>query len=157
MPTAPLTFEFDACNRLPTSCAETMLQLEFVCISSSTTQQHTATEQVSAGVNREFRHRQFGAEMGEKGGGGNLLITLADHSLNLALVGWVDVISVLRPHQHCSILEGSALHLCPLALYHRGCQNGHHVLRKGCNVACHSHKHPCSALHAHSCMIRLLH
>ena len=77
---------------------------------------------------------------------GHSLVTLANHCLNLAFVGWVDVVSVLRPHQHGSVLKGSALHVCPLALYDCGGQNGDHVPGEPCDVACHPHKHPCCTL-----------
>lgn len=78
---------------------------------------------------------------------GRSLVTLANHCLDLALVGWIDVVSVLRPHQHGSVLEGSALHVCPLALYDCGGEDGDHMAGEGCDVARHPHKHPCCALH----------
>lgn len=75
------------------------------------------------------------------------LVTLANHCLDLALVGGVDVISVLGSHQHGSVLKGGALHVCPLALYDCGGQDGHHMAGETCDVARHPHKHPCCTLH----------
>lgn len=71
-----------------------------------------------------------------------LLVALANHGLNFALVRWVDLVPVLWSHQHGSVLEGGALHLCSLALYNCGGQNGNHMLGEACDVACNPHQHP---------------
>lgn len=69
------------------------------------------------------------------------LVPTADHSLNLALVSRVDLLSVLRPHEHGCILVSRGLHVRPLALHNCGGEYRHNVVWETCDVSGHPYQH----------------